>query len=92
MTSRPRVLILDDNLDTVAVLRDILSEEGYEIGSVADPKAAFRLLETSPADLILTDLNLPQIDGRTFPGHQYWVSRCMASGEISVTGRVFAAP
>ena len=66
MTSRPRVLILDDNLDTVAVLRDILSEEGYEIGSVADPKAAFRLLETSPADLILTDLNLPQIDGLTF--------------------------
>ena len=66
MTSQARILILDDNLDTVAVLRDILSEEGYEIDSVGDPKAAFKILEASPVDLILTDLHLPQIDGLTF--------------------------
>ena len=68
MTSRARVLIVDDNAETIAVLRDILSKEGYEIASVAEPRAAFRQLEVFPADLVLTDLNLPQIDGLTFLG------------------------
>jgi DNA-binding NtrC family response regulator len=67
MTSSPaRILIVDDNAETVAVLRDILSKEGYEISSVPDPKAAYGHLEKSSADLILTDLHLPQIDGLTF--------------------------
>jgi DNA-binding NtrC family response regulator len=67
MTSSPaRILIVDDNAETVAVLRDILSKEGYEISSAPDPKAAYGHLEKSSADLILTDLHLPQIDGLTF--------------------------
>ena len=36
-SSRARVLIVDDNAETVAVLRDILSKEGYEISSAAIP-------------------------------------------------------
>lgn len=67
MTSSPaHILIVDDNADTIAVLRDILAKEGYEISSANDPKAAYRHLEQCSADLILTDLHLPQIDGLTF--------------------------
>ncbi len=67
MTSSPsRVLIVDDNAETVAVLRDILSKEGYEISSAADPRSAHGHLEKFSADLILTDLHLPQSDGLTF--------------------------
>lgn len=66
MTSPARILIVDDNPETVLVLRDILSKEGYDISSAADPRAAHRHLETSSADLILTDLQLPQVDGLTF--------------------------
>lgn len=65
-SSRARILIVDDNAETVAVLRDILSKEGYEISSAADPNAAHGYLERSAADLILTDLHLPQVDGLTF--------------------------
>lgn len=64
--SHAHVLIVDDNAETVAVLRDILSKEGYEISSAADPTAAYGHLEKSSADLILTDLQLPQMDGLTF--------------------------
>ena len=65
-SSQARILIVDDHADTVAVLQDILSKEGYEISSAADPKAAHAHLEKFSADLILTDLHLPQVDGLTF--------------------------
>ncbi len=67
MTSpHSKILIVDDNAETVAVLQDILSKEGYEISAAADPKAAQGYLEKSSVDLILTDLHLPHIDGLTF--------------------------
>ena len=65
-SSQARILIVDDNVETVAVLRDILSKEGYDISSAGDPTAAHGHLEKSSADLILTDLHLPQVDGLTF--------------------------
>jgi two-component system response regulator AtoC len=64
--SQARVLIVDDHAETVSVLRDILSGEGYQISSVADPAAAHGYLQKFSADLILTDLHLPQVDGLTF--------------------------
>ncbi|MEP7153705.1 MAG: sigma-54 dependent transcriptional regulator [Nitrospira sp.] len=67
MTSSPsRVLIVDDNAETVAVLKHILSQEGYEIVSAPDPRSAHGHLEKFPVDLVLTDLHLPQSDGLTF--------------------------
>ena len=65
-SSQARVLIVDDNAETVSVLRDILSREGYQISSAGDPKAAHSYLEKFSADMILTDLHLPQVDGLTF--------------------------
>jgi Response regulator containing CheY-like receiver, AAA-type ATPase, and DNA-binding domains len=61
-----RILIVDDNAETVAVLQDILSKEGYEISSASDPQAARGHLKRSSPDLILTDLNMPHMDGLAF--------------------------
>ncbi|MBA3754025.1 MAG: sigma-54-dependent Fis family transcriptional regulator, partial [Nitrospira sp.] len=65
-SSHSKILIVDDNAETVALLQDILSKEGYDVSSAPDPKAAYGHLEKSSADLILTDLHMPQVDGLTF--------------------------
>ncbi len=64
-SSRPRILIVEDHAATVAVLEEILSQEGYEILSAPDAMAAQAQLRQSSVDLILTDLNLPHMDGLT---------------------------
>ena len=65
-TSHARILLVDSNADAAQELRDILSHEGYEVSSARDPKSARRYFEQGSADLILTDLQLPQLDGLTF--------------------------
>jgi DNA-binding NtrC family response regulator len=65
-TAHGRILIVDSNAGTVAELREILSEDGYEVTSAHDPRDARVYLERSSADLVLTDLQLPQVDGLTF--------------------------
>lgn len=65
-TSHARILLVDSNADAAQELRDILSHEGYEVSSARDSKSARRYFEQGSADLILTDLQLPQLDGLTF--------------------------
>jgi len=65
--ARPRVLIVDDNGD----LRDLLSEsfsEDYVVDRAADGLEAlnFILKEERRYDVIITDLNMPNLDGLTF--------------------------
>ncbi|KXK00266.1 sigma-54-dependent Fis family transcriptional regulator [Nitrospirales bacterium NOB] len=59
----PRILIVDDNADTIAELQDLLRGEGYEVSSAGTPRAALNRAETCEPDLILTDLHLPEMDG-----------------------------
>jgi PAS domain S-box-containing protein len=60
----PRVLVVEDNRDTSALLRDLLEAEGYHVDSVATGEAAFRSLELAPdIDLLVLDLMLPGMSG-----------------------------
>lgn len=59
-----RVLVVEDNRDTSALLRELLETEGYHVESVATGEAAFGTLELSPdIDLLVLDLMLPGISG-----------------------------
>jgi DNA-binding response OmpR family regulator len=58
-----RVLIVDDDPDTLEFLRLLLQQHGYEILTARDGCEALELLETQPIDLILTDVAMPQLNG-----------------------------
>ena len=58
-----RVLIVDDDLDVLAIVRDIVSEFGYEAAACASSKEALKLLKRRRFDLLLSDLILPETDG-----------------------------
>jgi PAS domain S-box-containing protein len=60
----PRVLIVEDNRDTAALLRDLLEAEGYQVVSLGTGEAVFERLEESPdVDLLVLDLMLPGMSG-----------------------------
>ena len=58
-----RILIVEDDRNTLAGLVEILKDEGYDVVGVESGKRALKILEREPFDLMLTDLRMPDIDG-----------------------------
>jgi len=59
-----RILVVEDNADTAALLRDLLEGEGYEVETAATGEAAFEALAVAPdVDLMVLDLMLPGMSG-----------------------------
>ena len=63
MSSKGRILVVDDEPNARTALAEILKEEGYQVETAADGfKGLARAEEFSP-DLVLTDLKMPGMDG-----------------------------
>ncbi|MEH1824747.1 MAG: response regulator [Nostoc sp.] len=58
-----RLLIIEDDQDTVAALVDFLSAQLFTIDAAHNAKSAVALVETSQYDLIVLDVMLPGLDG-----------------------------
>ncbi len=61
-----RILCLDDDPDTLDLLRLILQRAGYEVLCTASSSEALRLLRTERIDLLTQDFMRPDMDGWTF--------------------------
>jgi PAS domain S-box-containing protein len=60
---RYQILIIDDNVEFAENLRDILTDHQYGVSSAADGTSAMELLRKQEFDLVLIDINLPDIFG-----------------------------
>ena len=58
-----RILVVEDQEDNRAILRDLLSKAGYELIEAADGEEGVELAQQERPDLILMDIQLPVIDG-----------------------------
>jgi len=65
MTTRGRIVVIDDEMSAAAALQELLRDDGYEVARASDGGAALQLLETFDADVVLTDLRMPGVDGLT---------------------------
>lgn len=59
----PSILIVDDMPENLALLTDILIEEGYGIRQAKSGKMALKTAIANPPDLILLDIKMPGMDG-----------------------------
>lgn len=58
-----RILIIDDESQIRSMLRLMLERVGYEVVEAADGMEGIRQYRDNPADLIITDLIMPNKDG-----------------------------
>uniref|UniRef100_A0A7C4RRC6 Response regulator n=1 Tax=Desulfatirhabdium butyrativorans TaxID=340467 RepID=A0A7C4RRC6_9BACT len=59
-----KILIVDDNIVILKVLRGILESSGYTVISAADGKEALKAVHLEKPDLIITDYMMPEMDGK----------------------------
>ena len=59
----PHILVIDDDDDIRMNLREMLEGEGYEVADAPDGKKGMRLYRESPADLVITDIFMPEQEG-----------------------------
>ncbi|MFH1220648.1 MAG: response regulator [Candidatus Eisenbacteria bacterium] len=63
MDDRRRILVVDDQESMRSLLKDMLEVIGYEVALAEGGEEALRLMQASQFDLVLTDLNMPGMDG-----------------------------
>jgi signal transduction histidine kinase len=73
-----RILLVDDNQDTVRALARLLSMRGHEVATAFDGVAALKLANEFQPDFLLLDLGLPGLDG-------YELARRLRSGGFART-------
>ena len=61
--SKETILVVDDEENIRGSLRDILSDEGYNVSLAEDGETALRMIRSHSPDLVLLDIWIPGIDG-----------------------------
>ncbi len=58
-----RLLVVDDSLTTRTLLKSILEDGGYEVTTAQDGKDAWRMLQEQSFALVVSDVQMPNMDG-----------------------------
>jgi CheY-like chemotaxis protein len=62
-SGRPRILLVDDNVDMITVYRQLLQHRGYEVTVAYTMSEALELGKEVSFDLLISDIGLPDGDG-----------------------------
>ncbi len=63
MSNEPLILVIDDEVQILRALRKILTESHFQVQVAATGEEGLALAAAQPPDVIILDLNLPDMDG-----------------------------
>ncbi|MDK1027996.1 MAG: response regulator [Anaerolineae bacterium] len=63
MSNNATILYVEDNIDNRTLVRRILMSEGYDLLEATDAAQAMEILNETKPNLILMDINMPDMDG-----------------------------
>lgn len=63
MTSKKNVIVVDDNMDLITIVKTVLEAKGYNVVSACSGEELFSRLEETKPDVILLDIMMPEMDG-----------------------------
>jgi two-component system chemotaxis sensor kinase CheA len=61
--AKTRLLIAEDSVTTRTLVKSILEAAGYEVTATADGMEAWQVLQEKGADLVVSDVEMPRMDG-----------------------------
>src|SRR5216110_2490 len=63
MSNQPSILVVDDEMGILDVLRILLKGEGFDVTTAQGGKAGLEALKGNPPDIVLTDIKMPGVSG-----------------------------
>jgi len=64
-----QILVVDDDRSSVDVITEVLKREGHQLFVADGGRAAIQILERKRIDLVITDLQMPDMDGMSLLKH-----------------------
>lgn len=64
----PSILVVDDSITTRTLERRVLEKHGYRVSVASHGSQAWELLQSTPVDLVITDVQMPLMDGFELTG------------------------
>ncbi|HET9533100.1 MAG TPA: response regulator [Blastocatellia bacterium] len=61
-----KILVIEDNRDSRDILSKLLRMSGYDVLSASDGESGYEAASSFQPDLIITDINMPRMDGIEF--------------------------
>ncbi|KPK99198.1 MAG: hypothetical protein AMJ95_00115 [Omnitrophica WOR_2 bacterium SM23_72] len=65
MIEKSRILVIDDEVEVVDLLKKRLEKAGYQVVTATDGPQGFKVAVDEKPDLILLDIIMPDVDGLT---------------------------
>src|SRR5438046_385640 len=94
---KARILVVDDEASARSGLEKLLKQEGYAVASADDGTTALERFSESAADVVVTDLKMPKMDGIELltklraQEQDVPVLVCTAFGDVSTAARAIRA-
>jgi len=82
------ILYVEDNPDNRSLIRRVLESEDYSVVEAINAKQALEKLEDGNIDLVLMDINMPDMDGYTLTAKIKAVQRFSKIPIVAVTANV----
>ncbi len=88
MAGEKLVLHVEDNSDNRLLVRRLLTAYGYQVVEAENADKARQILKTHDPDLILMDINMPDIDGYTLTNELKMMPKLMSVPIVAITANV----
>lgn len=85
-----RILVVEDEPTVAQLIADVLVGEGYLVDTVLDSREGLEMARARPYDLVICDLRMPHLDGRTFYRNLAAENAPARNNVIFVTGDILA--
>jgi two-component system, cell cycle response regulator DivK len=82
------ILYVEDNPENRLLVRRILQVEGFDVLEASNANQALEILESQNPDLILMDINMPEMDGYTLTARLKAIPRLIHVPIIALTANV----
>ena len=66
MSSKPKIMVVEDNTDEVKLIKMILEPEGYDVVTALNGNEAKEKMKVEKPDFVVLDVMMPEMDGFAF--------------------------